>query len=310
MKNKVIVTLLIILSLFSLISCRSTHNNVSKEESNQWNRPGVSAVTLTDEQWLALFPEPETQEKPETIEELPPVEVIEEPPREPEVIPEVFEEEITEETSESEIIEEDTTEPVIVHFSSDEISFEEETEEIISSDLPVMLAGEEKANWEWITNEEETEGLETVSPLPVEQIIDPESGFVEDVNPEIVSAIADDYNTLYQGLGEKPGFKEYVLKFVIDNLLYIYAGVIVLIIIITITAVIKNKKKQNEKEEIEEDKGEEIITVMDGLTTRNEIEYYRSPEDNSEFKEESEEITPVPESKPEEQSEDDYDDGF
>lgn len=330
--RRIVIALLLVLVLLAS-SCRTARDlpeTMAQEQASatpgtqeQWSRPGVSAGTLTDEEWERMFPQKETAgERQETEEaeesstaedtdvvaqdvaqDIPEMTVPVLPEEEPEPA------EITEEPDQPFVLED---EPMI------EISFDIGSDEVPEIDTPpeIVLAGEEEPSWSWLEMSEPDYGIDPVTEVVT---VEPEkiedSGWVEDVNPDIVSAIASDYNSLHDGISAKPALLDRVKDFVTENLLWIYAGIGVMILVIVIVMAIRSaKKKSSMAQEREEDEGEEIVT---DFGPRPDAQYYRSPLADPSDDRNGEKTAPEPQTgaeepsgEEEETSDETYDDGF
>lgn len=310
---------LMIVVLLAAVSCRSSsmqEPEIKQEEPQpapeSWAPPAASAGTLTEDEWNRLFPpQPEKTEEPagEEAQE----ESLPEPEKtvSPEVVPIIIDEPETEEP----VVEEETGEPSFILDDEPviEVSFDigpDDEVEISQAPAEIEFAGEEEPSWSWLDTSEAS-----AEPAPITEITEvvPEvienSGWVEDVNPDIVSAIAQDYENLHDGISAKPAFSDRIRNFLREYLLWIYGTVGVLILaVVIIAAVISAKKRIANAPKREEDEGEEIVT--DFGAPRPDAQYYRSPLSDPVPEEKSEDSEDTPAGSQEEPGEQEYDDGF
>jgi len=263
--------LLILILMMLLVSCSSTRLEETAEQqpspvtADSWLVPSVNEATK--EQWEDLLRQLEEREKAKKAaaepEEESPLwivveESVEEISEEPEHVESVIEESLPDEEileitkAPFEILDEPDTNVDILPA---------ETEPTFLPAQVAMLAGEDVPVWEsMIPDPEPAADLGNPVTLPVEKT-DPEPVEVEDVNPDIISAMAAEYRDLEVTERVVPTFMDRLFSFLKKNILYLeIAGLIIVAILVVLIISRKASRKalQSSLEEEEEDKGEEI----------------------------------------------------
>lgn len=261
-----------------------------------------SASVMSDEEFtklqervtVSIIEEPE-----ETVEEIP-EEIIEIAQPVEEVVEEPVEE-VAEEVIEEEILKEEVVEESLVNILADEVeeTYIPEQEELTKMpEMEYEFAGEDYRNLDFVLEEEPQIELNNMDGIENAQVIT-YGEYVEEINPEIITAMASEYQALEEIDMAEPTTKEKVLSFVRDHMLIIEMVILFLAVTICIRIVVKRTKKtsQEKKEEVA-DEGEEI--VRDFQSWRQEVK-----------KEAKDESIGVPEDRPEEDAKvEDYDDVF
>ena len=261
-----------------------------------------SASVMSDEEFtklqervtVSIIEEPE-----ETVEEIP-EEIIEIAQPVEEVVEEPVEE-VAEEVIEEEILKEEVVEESLVNILADEVEeiYIPEQEELTKMpEMEYEFAGEDYRNLDFVLEEEPQIELNNMDGIENAQVVT-YGEYVEEMNPEIITAMASEYQALEEIDMAEPTTKEKVLSFVRDHMLIIEMVILFLAVTICIRIVVKRTKKtsQEKKEEVA-DEGEEI--VRDFQSWRQEVK-----------KEAKDESIDVPEDKPEEDAKvEDYDDVF
>ena len=268
-----------------------------------------SASVMSDEEFTKLQERVTVSiiEDPEEIVEEPVEEIFEEIIEIAQPIEEVVEEPVEEVAEEvvEEPVEEEVVEESLVNILADEVeeTYIPEQEEL--TEMPEMeyeFAGEDYRNLDFVLEEEPQIELNNMDGIENAQVVT-YGEYVEEMNPEIITAMASEYQALEEIDMAEPTTKEKVLNFVQDHMLIIEMVILFLAVAICIRIVIKRTKKtsQEKKEEVA-DEGEEI--VRDFQSWRQEVK----EESKDESKDES---IDVPEDKPEEDAKvEDYDDVF
>lgn len=234
-----------------------------------------SSQGLSEAQWDELFNKP-VEPEPE-VKELPIIEELEEPE---EVIEEVVEPiadkaiETVEpacEPDEEEVIE---APPAVVleDVPTEEFEIEPE-EEVILPEMDYSFAGEDYRNLSWLFNEEESK-VETAEVPQVETAIIETVVEVEEVDPNVIAEIAEEYKELEEIDMARPSIKEQVISFLRANVLFLELGAISILIAILIVMLSKRKKKAKEQAEQkpEEDAGQEIDMTPGYYTSPTKFE--------------------------------------
>lgn len=229
-------------------------------ERQPWGVP--SASEMTQEQWDAMFPPKE--DAPEIVEDAAPTDElssIEEPDVSDEPVEESIEENLEEVGSEESLVYEREKEPDVSFILPDvEESYVPPAEE--SVEMPEMeysLAGEDYRSLSWIFDEDETpdaKAIDRIEEVPAVRT----DGWVEDVNPDLIGEMAEEYAQLEKVDMARPDAWSTVLSFVKGNLLWFEVGGIALLFVVSASVVASNaaKRRSKEKESPVEDEGQEI----------------------------------------------------
>lgn len=233
-------------------------------EQQPWGVP--SASEMTQEQWDAMFPPKE--DVPEIVEDAAPTDElssIEEPDASDEPVVESIEanpEDIESEESSVYETETETEGEPDVSFVLPEVeeSYVPPAEE--SVEMPEMeysLAGEDYRSLSWIFDEDETpdaKAIDRIEEVPAVRT----DVWVEDVNPDLIGEMAEEYAQLEKVDMAKPDVWSTVLSFVKGNLLWFEVGGIALLFVVSASVVASNaaKRRSKEKESPVEDEGQEI----------------------------------------------------
>lgn len=231
-------------------------------QQQPWGVP--SASEMTQEQWDAMFPQeealPESEENSDLAEEF---SKAEEPDASADATTEdpVVEEslkEVGEEGSPSHGTEEEEDVSCVVLSEEESLAPSEET----SIEMPEMeysLAGEDYRSLSWIFDEDETpdaKAIDRIEEVPAVRT----DVWVEDVNPDLIGEMAEEYAQLEKVDMAKPDVWSTVLSFVKGNLLWFEVGGIALLFVVSASVVASNaaKRRSKEKESPVEDEGQEI----------------------------------------------------
>ena len=310
---KILKSFFIFIILISMVGCATSRPEVApsvetlqEEVTREMTAPSwlvtPSASVMSDEEFtklqervtVSIIEEPE-----ETVEEIP-EEIIEIAQPVEEVVEEPVEE-VAEEVIEEEILKEEVVEESLVNILADEVEeiYIPEQEELTKMpEMEYEFAGEDYRNLDFVLEEEPQIELNNMDGIENAQVVT-YGEYVEEMNPEIITAMASEYQALEEIDMAEPTTKEKVLSFVRDHMLIIEMVILFLAVTICIRIVVKRTKKtsQEKKEEVA-DEGEEI--VRDFQSWRQEVK-----------KEAKDESIDVPEDKPEEDAKvEDYDDVF
>lgn len=296
-------TLLFLILMILLVSCSSTRLEETAEQkpspvtADSWLVPTVNEATK--EQWEDLLRQLEEREKTkkaaaEPEEESPLWIVVEEPGEEVFEEPEQVKSIIDENLPDEEILEITKAPFEILDEPDTNVDIlPAETEPAFIPSQVAVLAGEDVPVWEsMIPDQEQAADLGNPVTLPVEKT-DPEPVEVEDVNPDIISAMAAEYKDLEVTERVVPTFMDRLFSFLKRNILYLeIIGLIIVAILVVLIISRKASRKalQSSFEEEEEDTGEEIDM------TPGRSSYYGTTRTEESSKEENtdEQNTPTP----------------
>ncbi len=264
-------TLLFLILMLLLVSCSSTRLEKTAEQepspvtADSWLVPTVNEATK--EQWEDLLRQLEEREKAKKAEVEPEEEsplwiAVEESGEEIFEEPEHLESVIDENLPDEEILEITKAPFEILDEPDTNVDIlPVETEPAFVPAQVAVLAGEDVPVWEsMIPDQEPATDLGNPIALPVEKT-DPEPVEVEDVNPDIISAMAAEYRDLEVTERVVPTFMDTLLSFLKKNILYLeIIGLIIVAILVVLIISRKASRKalQSSLEGEEEDMGEEI----------------------------------------------------
>lgn len=263
---KVFKSLFILLVLVSLVGCATAKTEpitetIQEEVEREMTAPAwlvtPSASVMSDEEFaklqervtVSIIEEPE-----ETIEVVgPPVEeiveeVVEKPAKE--IVEEVVEpvEEVVEES--------------LVNILADkaEEPFIPEQEKIVEMpEVEYEFAGEDYRDLSFVLEKEPQVELSNIEGIENTQVVT-YGEYVEEINPEIITAMSEEYKALEEIDMAEPTMQEKLLKFAQKHLLIIEVVILVLAVLLCIRVIVKrNKKATNEQKEEVADEGEEIV---------------------------------------------------
>lgn len=310
--------IIILLVLLVCVSCatketvKETEKAVETVQAEPWLYPSVKNISAS--QWDELFKATE-EEKPQETTEIPPVEepieeVVEKPVEEAvEAIEETVEEvvESVKEESAVKILAEEEEKPVV-----------QEEEQIELPEMEWNFAGEDYRDLSWVLEEEPA--VATTELQGIEKSTTTEQGqWVEEMNPDLITEMAKEYKALEEQDMVQPTFKEKVLAFVKQNLLYIEIAGLVIIFAIVLKVLVSRAKKRHEGalEKPVEDEGEEVDMTPSYYVSPNVVPQSYKDEIGDEVedtkmptKEKSENATNENKGSKEVDAEENYDDGF
>ena len=252
-----------------------------------------SASVMSDEEFTKLQERVTVSiiEEPEEIGEEPIEEVSEEIIEITKPVEEIVEEsteEVAEEVIEEELVEE-IVEENLVSVLADEVEETYIPEQEEFTEMPEMeyeFAGEDYRNLDFVLEEEPQIELNNMDGIENAQVVT-YGEYVEEMNPEIITAMASEYQALEEVDMAEPTTKEKVLSFIQDHMLIIEMAILFLAIAICIKIVVKRTKKtsQEKKEEVA-DEGEEVVRDFQSWREEVKEEAENNPIDIPEEKEE------------------------
>lgn len=309
--------LLVCVSCATKETAKETEKAVETVQAEPWLYPSVKNISTS--QWDELFKATE-EEKPQETPEIP---LVEEP------IEEVVEKPVEEATEAIEETVEEVVEEVIEEPEKEEsavkILAEEEEKPVIQEEeqieLPEMewnFAGEDYRDLSWVL--EEGPAVETTELQGIEKSTTTEQGqWVEEMNPDLITEMAKEYKALEEQDMAQPTFKEKVLAFVKQNLLYIEIAGLVIIFAIVLKVLVSRAKKRHEGtlEKLVDDEGQEVDMTPSYYVSPNVVPQSYKDEIGDEVedtkmpsKEKSENATHENKVSTEVDTEENYDDGF